>query len=128
MYIFQSHVLKCELYEVLEMMVDELYSTVEDIESIDKLHAENKMICLRLAISKDAKAKAEYRISMAKTIQKLSVKTQKQVKLKLKVCEDMAHAQHKKLTEALAEFSKAKELLAKLGVSGYADLKGSAKT
>ncbi|KAL2538378.1 hypothetical protein Fot_19769 [Forsythia ovata] len=34
----------------------------------------------------------------------------------------------KDLTEALAELAKAKELLAKLGASDYADTKGSAET
>ncbi|KAL2557004.1 Uncharacterized protein Fot_01743 [Forsythia ovata] len=77
MYTSQSHVLNCELYKVLAMKVNELYSTVEGTEDIDELRAENKMLCSRLAISEDAMAKAKYRISMSETIQKLSVKARK---------------------------------------------------
>ncbi|KAL2501479.1 hypothetical protein Fot_35327 [Forsythia ovata] len=110
------------------MKVDELHSTIEDVEDIDELCVENKMLCSSFAIYEDMRAKAEHMISMAETIRKLSIKARKQVELKLKVCEDMAHAKYKELTRALAELSKAKELLAKLGVSGYADSEGSAET
>ncbi|KAL2530036.1 hypothetical protein Fot_22637 [Forsythia ovata] len=128
MYTSQSHVLNCELYNMYVVKVDELHLTVERTKDIDKLRAKNKMLCSRLAISEDARAKAEYKISMAETIQQLSVKARKQAELKLKVCEDMAHAKHKELTEALAELSKAKESLDKLRVPGHADQKGSVET
>ncbi|KAL2494147.1 hypothetical protein Fot_37904 [Forsythia ovata] len=123
MYTCWSHVLNCKLYKVLVMKVDELHLTVEGVEDIDELRSKNKILRSRLAVLDDARTNAEYKISMAETIQKLSVNARKQVELKLKVCEDMAHAKHKELTEALTELSKAKELLAKLGVSGYADPK-----
>ncbi|KAL2493727.1 hypothetical protein Fot_37484 [Forsythia ovata] len=91
-----------------------------------ELRLENKILRSRLAVSEDARAKAEYKISMDETLQKLYVKARKQAELKLKVCENMAHAKHKELTEALAELSMANELLAKLEVSSYTDPKGSA--
>ncbi|KAL2488580.1 hypothetical protein Fot_41872 [Forsythia ovata] len=128
MYTFRSHVLNYELYKVLAIKVDELHSTIEGAKDIYALRAENKMICSRLAISEDAREKAEYMISMAEIIQKLSIKSRKQAELKLMVFEDMAHAKHKELTGALAELSKAKEFLAKLGVSSHVDLEGSVAT
>ncbi|KAL2549766.1 hypothetical protein Fot_11296 [Forsythia ovata] len=122
MYTSQSHVLNYELYKVLAMKIDELYSTVSGTKDIDELRSKNKILRSRLAVFKDASAKVNYTISMAETLQKLSVKAQKQAELKLKVYEDMAHVKHKELTEALSELSKAKELLAKLGVSGYVNV------
>ncbi|KAL2553649.1 hypothetical protein Fot_07268 [Forsythia ovata] len=97
-------------------------------EDNDELRSENNILRLRLAVSKDARAKAKYKISMAETLQKLYVKARKQAELKLNVCKDMAHAKHKKLTKALAELSKAKELLAKLRVSSYTNPKSSTET
>ncbi|KAL2488745.1 hypothetical protein Fot_42037 [Forsythia ovata] len=76
-----------------------------------------------LQFPEDARANVKNKIAMVETIQKFPVKAQEQAELKLKVCKDMAHAKHKELTEALAELLKAKELLAKLGVFGYADHK-----
>ncbi|KAL2529974.1 hypothetical protein Fot_22575 [Forsythia ovata] len=128
MYTSQSHVLNCELYKVLEMKIYKLRSTVGGAEDIDELRAENKRLCSLLLVSEEARATAEYKIVMARTIQMMFDKARKQAELKLKVCEDMAHAEHKELTEALAELSKAKELLAKLKVSSYADPKDSAET
>ncbi|KAL2544729.1 hypothetical protein Fot_13962 [Forsythia ovata] len=69
MYTSRSHVLNCELYKVLVIKFDELHSTVEGVKDIDELRAENKMLCSILAISEDARTKAEYRISMVETIQ-----------------------------------------------------------
>ncbi|KAL2549797.1 hypothetical protein Fot_11327 [Forsythia ovata] len=108
MYTSQSHKLNYELYKMLAMKIDELYSTVSGTEDIDELRSKNKILRSRLAVFKDASAKADYTISMAETLQKLSVKAQKQAELKLKVYEDMAHVKHKELTEALSELSKAK--------------------
>ncbi|KAL2510423.1 hypothetical protein Fot_34070 [Forsythia ovata] len=98
---FRSHVLNCELYKVLTMKINELRSTIVDVEDIDELLSKKKIIHSRLAIFEDARTQDEYKITMAKMIQRLSVKARKQVELKLKVCEDMAHAKHKELTEAL---------------------------
>ncbi|KAL2528476.1 hypothetical protein Fot_21077 [Forsythia ovata] len=109
------------------MKIDELHSTVIGAEDIEELRSDNKVLRSELVVFEDARAKAEYRISMAETIQKLSVQARKQAELKLKVCEDMAYAKHKELTDALAELPKTKELLAQLGVSGYADLQCSAE-
>ncbi|KAL2508549.1 hypothetical protein Fot_32196 [Forsythia ovata] len=120
----RSHILNCELCKVLAMKIDELYSTVIGAEDMDELRSENKTLRLRFAISEDATAKSKYEIAMVEMIQKLSTKARKQAKLKLKVCEDMAHAKHIELTKALVELSKAKELLVKLGVFGYANPKG----
>ncbi|KAL2552198.1 hypothetical protein Fot_05817 [Forsythia ovata] len=110
------------------MKIDGLHSTIASAEDIDKWHSKNKILRLKLAISEDARTKAEYKISMAETIQKLSVKARKEAELKLKVCEDMGHAKLKELTEALTELSKAKESLAKLRISDYLDPKGSTET
>ncbi|KAL2501512.1 hypothetical protein Fot_35360 [Forsythia ovata] len=122
--ISQSHVLNCELYKVLGMKIDELRSIVVEAEDIDELHSKNKIFHSRLVVFEDDRAQTEYKIKKAETIQRFAIKAQKQAELELKVSKDMAHAKHKELTKALAELSKAKELLAKLGVSGYADPKG----
>ncbi|KAL2549732.1 hypothetical protein Fot_11262 [Forsythia ovata] len=106
-----SHVLNCELYKVLAMKIDELRSTVVDAEDIDELRSKNKILHSRLVVYEDSRVQVEYKTTMAETIERLSVKARKQVELELKVCEDMAHAKNKELTEALAELSKAKELL-----------------
>ncbi|KAL2538567.1 hypothetical protein Fot_19958 [Forsythia ovata] len=97
MYTSQSHVLNCELYKVLVMKIDKRHSTVMGAEDIDKLRSKNKTLRSRLAVSEDVRAKAEYKINMAETIQKFSVKARKQTELKLKLCEDMAHAKYKEL-------------------------------
>ncbi|KAL2508366.1 hypothetical protein Fot_32095 [Forsythia ovata] len=109
------------------MKVDELLSTATGSKEIDELRSENKILCSRFAISENARAQAEFKIIKSKMIQRLSVNTRKQAELKLKVCDDMAYAKYKELTEALAKLSKAKELLAKLGASSYTDPKGSAE-
>ncbi|KAL2514062.1 hypothetical protein Fot_28033 [Forsythia ovata] len=94
MYTSRSHVLNYELYKVLEMKIDELRSTVGGVEDINELHTENKRLWSMLVVFKDARAKAEYKIDMARTIQMMSDKARKQAELKLKICEDMAHAKH----------------------------------
>ncbi|KAL2515549.1 hypothetical protein Fot_29520 [Forsythia ovata] len=110
------------------MKVDELRLTVVGVEDIDALRSENKILRSRLAVSKDARTQAEFKIIKSETIQRLSVSAQKQAELKLKVCEDMAYTKHKQLTEALVELTKAKELLATIETSGYTDPKDSAET
>ncbi|KAL2514454.1 hypothetical protein Fot_28425 [Forsythia ovata] len=128
MYTSWSHVLNCELYKVLAMKIDGLHSKVVGAKNIEDLRTENNVLYLELVIFKDARAKAEYKVTKAEMLQQLSFKAQKQAELKLNVCEDMAHAKHKELTKALGELSKANELLAKLGASGYSYPKGSAET
>ncbi|KAL2549678.1 hypothetical protein Fot_11208 [Forsythia ovata] len=93
------------------MKIDELCSTVVGTDDIDELRSKIKILRLRLAVYEDARVQAKYKITMAEMIERLSVKARKQVELELKVCEDMVHAKHKELTEALSELSKAKELL-----------------
>ncbi|KAL2494046.1 hypothetical protein Fot_37803 [Forsythia ovata] len=73
MYTSRSHVLNYELYKVLAMKIGELHSTVVSAKDINKLRSENKIFHLRLAVSEDTRVKAEYKISMAETIQKLSI-------------------------------------------------------
>ncbi|KAL2520550.1 hypothetical protein Fot_24473 [Forsythia ovata] len=90
---------------------------------IDELRSENMILRSRLALAENARVQAEFKIIKSKKIQMLSVNARKQAELKLRVCEDMTYAKHKELTEALAELSKAKELLAKLGASSYTDPK-----
>ncbi|KAL2520754.1 hypothetical protein Fot_24677 [Forsythia ovata] len=121
----RSHILNCELYKMLGMKIDELRSTVVGAQDIEELRSENKILYSRLAIFEDARAHAKFKIIKSKTIQRLSVSAQKQAELKLKVYEYMAYTKHKQLAEALAKLAKAKELLAKLGASNYADPKGS---
>ncbi|KAL2538487.1 Uncharacterized protein Fot_19878 [Forsythia ovata] len=106
------------------MKVDELRSTAMDSKDIDELRSENKILRSRLAISEDANSQDEFKIIKFETIQRFSVNARKQAELKLKVCEDMAYAKHKELTEVLTELPKAKELLAKLGASSIPTPKG----
>ncbi|KAL2501629.1 hypothetical protein Fot_35477 [Forsythia ovata] len=120
MYTSRSHVLNCELYKVLAMKVDELHSTVMRGEDIDALRLENKDLREQLAFSKDARARAIYDITKAGTIQKACVRAQRTAESQLGACQNMIHAKDKKLTDALAELSKAKGLLADLGVPGTA--------
>ncbi|KAL2551910.1 hypothetical protein Fot_05529 [Forsythia ovata] len=68
MYTSRSHVLNCELYKVLVMKVDELRSTVGGDEDVNGLRSENKDLLERLAISKDARARAIYDLTKAKRI------------------------------------------------------------
>ncbi|KAL2500489.1 hypothetical protein Fot_34337 [Forsythia ovata] len=88
------------------MKVDELCYTVVGAEDIDAMRLENQILCSELTVSvfEDTKARAIYDITKSRTIQ------------------------NKELTEALAELSKANELLANLGVLGYADPKDPAGT
>ncbi|KAL2509911.1 hypothetical protein Fot_33558 [Forsythia ovata] len=124
----QSYVLNCELYKVFVMKVDELRSMVVGAKDIDVLYSENKIFCTRLAIVEDARAQAVFKVTKSETIQRMCAQAQKKAELKLKVCEDTIHPKHKELTEALAELSKAKDLLADLGAPGYADPKDLAGT
>ncbi|KAL2488794.1 hypothetical protein Fot_42086 [Forsythia ovata] len=104
------------------------YRSEPRVEDIEALRSKHKIVCSRLAVSKDARVQAEFKIIKSETIQRLSISAGKQAELKLKVCEDMAYTKHKQLAEALTELAKAKELLAKLGIPGYANSKGSAET
>ncbi|KAL2557872.1 uncharacterized protein Fot_02611 [Forsythia ovata] len=53
---------------------------------------------------------------------------QKKAESQLRSCQSMVHAKDKELTEALTELSKARGMLAKLGVLGYKDLEGPTGT
>ncbi|KAL2501672.1 hypothetical protein Fot_35520 [Forsythia ovata] len=110
----RSHVLNCEVYKMLAMKVDELCSTVVGTWDIDVLRLENKTLCARLAIVADSMAQAMFKVTKVGTIQMICAQAQKKAELQLKICEEMVHVQHKELTEALAELSKAKDLLANL--------------
>ncbi|KAL2544942.1 hypothetical protein Fot_14175 [Forsythia ovata] len=109
------------------MKVDELRSTIgrdgDGDGDVDALRSENKDLWKQLAFSEDARARAIYDITKAKTIQKACVQAQKKAKSQLRSCQNMVHVKNKELTEALTEFSKAQDLLAKLRVPGYADSK-----
>ncbi|KAL2538387.1 hypothetical protein Fot_19778 [Forsythia ovata] len=106
------------------MKVVELHSTIGEDEDVDVLCSENKDLWEQVAFSEDARARAIYDITKSKTIQKACVQAQKKAELQLRSYQNMVHAKDKKLTEALTKLSKAQDLLAKLGVPGYADPKG----
>ncbi|KAL2514314.1 hypothetical protein Fot_28285 [Forsythia ovata] len=78
----------------------------------------------QLAFSEDARARAIYDITKAKTIHKACAQAQKKAESQLRSCQNMVHIKDKELTEVLTELSRAQDLLAKLGVSSYADPKG----
>ncbi|KAL2489326.1 Uncharacterized protein Fot_42618 [Forsythia ovata] len=128
MYTSRSHVLNYVLYKVLAMKVNELRSTVREGEDIDALHSENKDLRAELAFSEEARARAIYDITKTGTIQRACVQAQRTAESQLRACQNMIHAKDKELTEALTELSRAKDLLANLGVPGYADPKGPTRT
>ncbi|KAL2544934.1 hypothetical protein Fot_14167 [Forsythia ovata] len=94
-----------------------------DTKGDDELCSENRVLRSKFVFADEARPQAKYKLMKSKTIQRVCIDARKWAKLKQKVCEDMAHAKHKELAEALAELSKAKESLAKLGASNYADPK-----
>ncbi|KAL2549246.1 hypothetical protein Fot_10776 [Forsythia ovata] len=107
MYISRSHVLNCKLYKVLAMKVDKLCFTIGGDEEVDVLRSKNKDFQEQLAFSEDARARAIYDITKAKTIQKACVQAQKKAESQLRSCQDMVYAKDKELTEALTKFSRA---------------------
>ncbi|KAL2508422.1 hypothetical protein Fot_32069 [Forsythia ovata] len=111
----RSHVLNCELYKIFTMKIDELHFKVVGAEDIDALRLENNALRAQLAITKDVRARAIYDITKYGTIQRMCVQAQKKAESQLRVCQNMVHAKDKELTEALAELSKANDLLANLG-------------
>ncbi|KAL2559782.1 hypothetical protein Fot_04521 [Forsythia ovata] len=119
MYTFRSHVLNCELYKILEMKVDEIHSVIREDEDVEALRAENKRLRARLAFSEDAQTRAMYDVTKAQTIQKACVVARKKAESQLKSCQSMIQAKGKELNEVLNGLTKAKGLLAKLGVPGY---------
>ncbi|KAL2519961.1 hypothetical protein Fot_23884 [Forsythia ovata] len=121
MYTSRSHVLNCELYKILEMKVDEIHSVIGEDEDAEAMWVENKRLRARLTFFEDAQTRATYDVTKAQTIQKTCVVTWKKVESQLKSCQSMIQAKDKKLTEVLNELTKAKGLLAKLGVSGYSE-------
>ncbi|KAL2545911.1 hypothetical protein Fot_15144 [Forsythia ovata] len=128
MYTSRSHVLNCELYKVLAMKVDKLHSTVGGDKDVNVMRSENKDLQERLAIFEDVRARAIYDVTKAKRIQSVCVQAQKKAESQLRSCQNMIHAKDKELTEALSELSRAQDLLANLGVSGYADPKSPTGT
>ncbi|KAL2501443.1 hypothetical protein Fot_35291 [Forsythia ovata] len=121
MYTSCSHVLNCELYKILEMKVDELHLVIGEDGDVEAMHAENKDLQARIVFFEDARARAMYDITKARTIQKACVDAQKKAESQLKSCQSMIHAKDKELTEALSELAKSQGLLAKLGAPGYAE-------
>ncbi|KAL2494311.1 Ribonuclease [Forsythia ovata] len=117
MYTSRSHVLNCELYKMLEMKVDEIHSVIGEDEDVEAMRAEIKRFRARLAFFEDARTRATYNVMKAQTIQKVCVAAQKKAESQLKSCQSMIQAKDKELTEVLNELTKAKGLLAKLGVS-----------
>ncbi|KAL2544549.1 hypothetical protein Fot_13782 [Forsythia ovata] len=124
----RSHILNCEVYKVLAMKVDEQRSTVVGVEDIDAMHLENQTLRSKLAASEDARALATYNVTKSRTIQRACAQAQRKAESQLRTCQNMVHTKDKELTEALAELSKARDLLASLGIPGYADPKDLAGT
>ncbi|KAL2488723.1 hypothetical protein Fot_42015 [Forsythia ovata] len=81
-----------------------------------------------LAASEDARARATYGVTKSRTIQRTCAQAQRKAESQLRACQNMVHAKDKELTEALAKLSKARDLLASLGIPGYADPKDPAET
>ncbi|KAL2496542.1 Uncharacterized protein Fot_40299 [Forsythia ovata] len=104
---------------MLEMKVDEIHSVLGEDEDAEAMRAEIQHLWARLAFSEDARTRATYDVTKVQTIQKACVVTQKKAESQLKSCQSMIQAKDKELTEALNELTKAKGLLAKLGVPGY---------
>ncbi|KAL2508676.1 hypothetical protein Fot_32323 [Forsythia ovata] len=110
------------------MKVDELRSKVVGVEDIDALRSENKAIRAYLAITEDARARAVYDVTKSGMVQRMCAQAHKNAKSQLRACQNMVHGKDKEMTGALVELSKAKDLLANLGVPSYADPKDPART
>ncbi|KAL2559788.1 hypothetical protein Fot_04527 [Forsythia ovata] len=106
---------------MLEMKVDEIHSVLGEDEDAEAMRVEIKRLQARLAFSEDARTSATYDVTKAQTIQKACVIAQKKAESQLKSCQSMIQAKDKELTEVLNELTKAKGLLAKLGVPGYTE-------
>ncbi|KAL2551804.1 hypothetical protein Fot_05423 [Forsythia ovata] len=85
------------------------------------MRAENKDLQARLSFSEDTRARATYDVMKSWTIQKACVDAQKTAESQLKSCQNVIYTKDKELIEALNELAKAQDLLAKLGVPGYAE-------
>ncbi|KAL2508194.1 hypothetical protein Fot_31841 [Forsythia ovata] len=107
---------------MLEMKVDEIHSVIGEDEDVEAMQAEIKRLRARLAFFEDARTRATYDVTKAQTIQKACVVVQKKAESQLKSCQGMIQAKDKELTEVLNELTKAKGLLAKLGVPGYTEM------
>ncbi|KAL2538677.1 hypothetical protein Fot_20068 [Forsythia ovata] len=110
------------------MKVDELHSKVVGAKDIDALFSKNKALCVQLTVAEDPRARAVYDVTKSGMIQMMCAQSQKKAESQLRSCQNMVHVKDKELTEALAELSKAKDLLANLGVPGYVDPKDPAGT
>ncbi|KAL2551996.1 hypothetical protein Fot_05615 [Forsythia ovata] len=104
-----------------EIKVDEIHSVIREDEDAEVMRAENKRLWARLPFSEDARTRATYDVTKVQTIQKACIVAQKKAESQLKSCQSMIQAKDKELTEVLNELTKAKGLLAKLGVPGYAE-------
>ncbi|KAL2545004.1 hypothetical protein Fot_14237 [Forsythia ovata] len=106
---------------MLEMRVAEIQSTLREDENVEAMRAEIKRLRARLAFSEDARSRATYDVTKAQTIQKACIVAQKKAESQLKSCQNMIQAKDRELTKVLNELTKAKSLLAKLGVPGYTE-------
>ncbi|KAL2547751.1 hypothetical protein Fot_09281 [Forsythia ovata] len=73
MYTSRSHVLNCELYKMLEIKVDEIYSVLGEDEDAEAMRVEIKRLRARLAFYEDARTRATYDVTKVQTIQKACV-------------------------------------------------------
>ncbi|KAL2493648.1 hypothetical protein Fot_37405 [Forsythia ovata] len=110
------------------MKIDELPSTTGGDEDVEALCTKNKDLREQLVFSENSRARALYNVTKANRIQSVCVQAQKKVESQLRSCQNMIHAKDKELSEALSELSRAHDLLANLGVPGYADPQGPTGT
>ncbi|KAL2538210.1 hypothetical protein Fot_19601 [Forsythia ovata] len=116
----QSHVLNFELYKVL---VGYEESKIVGFEDADELRSKNKVFFSKLDLAEEARRQTEYKVLKVQSIQKVAEDARRRAEQKLKMYKDMAYTRHKKLAEAMAELSKANEILARLGAHTCADPK-----
>ncbi|KAL2479220.1 hypothetical protein Fot_48234 [Forsythia ovata] len=116
----RSHVLNYELYKVLAGYEE---SKIMGSEDADELRSENKIFCLKLDLTEEARQQAEYNAVKAKIMQKVCNDVRRRAELKLKLYEDMTYAKHKELAEVLADLWRANESLARLWAHTCADPK-----
>ncbi|KAL2517602.1 hypothetical protein Adt_13849 [Abeliophyllum distichum] len=92
--------------------VGELRSQVEGSTDIEALHLEVKNLSTQLAVSKDTRARAEYDIVKSSTIQRMCILAQRKAESQLQSCQKIIQDKDRKLTKALEELSRVKDLLA----------------
>ncbi|KAL2494127.1 hypothetical protein Fot_37884 [Forsythia ovata] len=109
-----------ELVKLAEMLT-KCIPSLERTKMSKRCGPKTNIFGRELAFSEDARTRATYDVTKAQTIQKVCVDARKKAESQLKSCQNMIQAKDKKLTKALSELAKAKGLLAKLGVPGYAE-------